>query len=151
MADPDEHEPPDLGLLVAHLARRLRRHRMESLEPFGLAAHQARAFMMIARSDGSESEVRPSDLARRLGIAARSATEVVDALEDLDLVRREPSPTDRRATRLLLTEAGRALRLRLSETRADRSDDFFDVLAPDERDELRSLLAKVLDATRPSD
>lgn len=145
---PGEHgDPTDLGHLVGHLARRLRHHRMRSLEPFGLAAHQARAFLMIARACDRDSEIRPSDLARRLGIAARSATEVVDALEEMDLVVREPSPTDRRATQLVLTEAGDALRDELAEARADRADEFFDVLAPAERETLRVLLAKVLDAT----
>lgn len=152
MTDPGDTTPnhgdaTDLGHLVAHLSRRLRHHRMRSLEPFGLAAHQARAFMMIARAGDGDSEIRPSDLARRLGIAARSATEVVDALEAMDLVERRPSPTDRRATRLLLTDAGEALRAELAETRADRSDEFFEVLDPDERATLRGLLTKVLDAT----
>lgn len=147
-ADEDlQHDDTDLGLLVGHLARRLRRHRRKSLEPFGLAAHQARAFLTIARADGHDHELRISRLADRLGIAPRSATEVVDALEDLQLVRREPSPTDRRATQLLLTDDGRHLRHRLDAARADRSDEFFDCLSTAEQSELRQLLAKVAAAT----
>ena len=42
--------------------------------------------------------MRPSVLAERLHIAARSATEVVDALEERGLVERGPDPDDRRAT-----------------------------------------------------
>ena len=94
--------------LVMMLARRMREARLAALEPFGLAPHQARAFTIIARHSG-RGELRPSDLARRLGIAPRSATEVVDALAERGLVARSPSPTDRRATVLSVTDQGREL------------------------------------------
>src|SRR5699024_10014861 len=55
------------------------------------------------------AELRLSDLARRLRIAPRSATEVVDALCERGLVEREPSSTDRRATSLVLTAKGRGI------------------------------------------
>ena len=52
--------------------------------------------------------MRPSALAEHLHIAARSATEVVDALEARGLVAREPDPDDRRATLVRPTPAADA-------------------------------------------
>lgn len=48
-----------------------------------------------------------SGLRDRLGVTARNVTALVDALEADDLVRRAQHPTDRRATIIELTEAGR--------------------------------------------
>jgi DNA-binding MarR family transcriptional regulator len=48
-------------------------------------------------------------LTQALGITARAVTGLVDALEAEGLVRREAHPTDRRATLVALTDAGREL------------------------------------------
>ena len=50
--------------------------------------------------------MRLSELSDRLQIAARSTTEVIDALEARGLVGRRPDPGDRRATLVELTEHG---------------------------------------------
>ena len=52
--------------------------------------------------------MRPGALAEHLRIAPRSATEVVDDLQERGLVERAPDPADRRATLVRLTEAGAA-------------------------------------------
>ncbi len=143
---PGDDETPDLEHLVIRLGKQLRHRRAASLEPFGLVAHQARAFLSVARAADRERELRPSHLAKRLRIAPRSATEVVDALEAKGLVARHPSPTDRRATQLLLTPAGEELRRELRRARADR-DDAFACLSDREQATLRRLLTKVVDAT----
>ncbi len=137
----------DLGHLVVRIARQLRQRRMRSLEPFGLAAHQARAFFAVARADDHDGELRLSDLAARLRIAPRSATDVVDALQAMELIERQPCPNDRRATRLALTDHGRSLRRQLDEARVDRSDEFFAMLSAAEQATLRTLLAKVASVT----
>lgn len=48
-------------------------------------------------------------LTQALGTTARAVTGLVDGLEADGLVRREPHPTDRRATLIALTDAGREL------------------------------------------
>jgi DNA-binding MarR family transcriptional regulator len=127
--------------LVMMLAHRIRRNRLVALEPFGLAVHQARAFSIIARHADTES-LRPSDLARRLDIAPRSATEVVDALEEKGLVVRRPSPTDRRATVLSLTAQGRDLQLQMRHQPSPEDAGVFAGLSPDELVRLTALLRK---------
>lgn len=141
----DESQDPDLGYLVMRLSKALRRRRMRDLEPFGLVAHQARAFVSVARASDHDRELRLTDLAARLHVAPRSATEVVDALEAKGLIERKPSLVDRRATRLLLTKQGRALRKDLERSRVDRSDGVFDALSDAERATLAALLAKAAD------
>lgn len=125
-------------------ARRIRRARTESLSPYGLTPHQAGAFLAIARHRHHHpgQEMRLADLARFLRIAPRSATDVVDALAEQGLVAREPSSTDRRATSLVLTEAGTAL---LADVKgANPATEVFDALSESERATLATLLEKVL-------
>lgn len=51
---------------------------------------------------------RMADLADALDVTPRSITALVDGLETERLVRRQPHPTDRRATIIELTDAARA-------------------------------------------
>lgn len=150
----------DVTRLVTETARRIRRARMDSLAPYGLTPHQAGAFLVIGhqraghdRSDPDRGdpggELRVSDLARRLRIAPRSATEVVDALCASALVAREPSTTDRRATSLVLTARGQGL---IDDVRrASPATSVFAALTEGERETLGTLLRKVLDTPTPEE
>src|ERR1700735_1403189 len=75
------------------VARRLRETSQEALAPWDIAPSQFRALRVLKR----HGVMRLSELADHLRIAARSATEVIDALEARDLVERRPAPADRRA------------------------------------------------------
>lgn len=138
----------DAARQIMQLARRIRRARTEALAPYGLSPHQAGAFVAIARHQHHhpDEELRLSDLAHRLRIAPRSATEVVDALCERGLVRREPSATDRRATSLVLTPVGKDL---LADVRAaNPATEVFAALTDAERNQLGTLLQKILDSER---
>jgi DNA-binding MarR family transcriptional regulator len=50
------------------------------------------------------------DVARLVNVTTGGLTSLVERLERGDLVRREPDPTDRRRTNLVLTDAGGAAR-----------------------------------------
>ncbi|SDD45940.1 MarR family winged helix-turn-helix transcriptional regulator [Actinokineospora iranica] len=108
--------------------------------PGGPRGHQ----VLIAARDGTAcSQVA---LAQWLGVDRTVMTYLIDDLEREGLVERRPDPTDRRARRLVITEAGNA---RLAEATAalGRVEDH--VLAPlgeSEREVLRDLLRKL--ATR---
>jgi len=82
-------------------------------------------------------------LADRLRIAPRSATEVVDQLEAKDLVRREPDPTDRRATLVVATDAGAELFANLGAERRDKSNEYFAKLPASDRAELSRILGEL--------
>ena len=136
----DRGHDPATGDLVMALARRVRRAHVEALADWEVTPGQARALRVLAGADG----MRPSALAEALRIAPRSATEVADALEERGWVRREADPSDRRATRLVLTEDGRRLVVRIDAVRRDASQRVLDVLTPAQRRTLHEILAVVV-------
>lgn len=136
-----EQHPAQTGDLVMAVARRVRRAHLEALAQWQVTPSQSRALRVIAsRPEG----MRPSVLAEELHIAPRSATEVVDALEEHDWVTRSPDPTDRRATVLTLTDAGRALVARVDDVRRSASEGVLDVLTPAQRRTLHDILTVVV-------
>lgn len=147
-----------LGDLMHAAFRGLRRRWMHQLAPFDLTPHQFRALNAVARVDAAggtqtagddgcaESAVpgvRLKDLAERLRIAPRSATEVVDQLQDKGLLTRTPDPSDRRATLLLLTAAGAKLRDKVLADRRREADEYFSGLSPQDRTDLQRILGQL--------
>ncbi len=132
---------PTLEEALLGAARGLRRRWMADLAPMAIAPHQARVLRVIGRRE----PVRPGQVAERLRIAARSVTEVVDALVERGLVVRGPDPDDRRATALRLTPEGRRLVDEVSERRRVAADRYFDRLNAQERRTLARLLARLDD------
>lgn len=140
-------ETPDLGELFHAAFRGLRRTWAEQLAPWEITPHQWRALMTLLRHrpDAAPCDIRLKDLAERLRIAPRSATEVVDQLETKGLVCREPDPTDRRATLIVATEAGHQLFADISAGRRDKSNEYFSRLSGEDRAELARILAQLRD------
>ncbi|YAL83799.1 MarR family winged helix-turn-helix transcriptional regulator [Dermacoccaceae bacterium W4C1] len=136
--------PGDAELMAAlrRVMHGMRRHSMASLEPYGLTPHQARAFLTVARTD--EQPLRLKDLADRLHIAPRSATEVVDALEAKGLVRRGPAAEDRRAVVVTTTADGGRLAKRVRAAQDDQP--MLSALTDADRQELLRLLQSIAPA-----
>jgi DNA-binding MarR family transcriptional regulator len=134
----------DLGDLFHAAFRGLRRTWAEQLSPWELTPHQWRALMMLTRPAPGDP-MRLKDLAERLRIAPRSATEVVDQLEIKGLVRRDPDPTDRRATLVAATPAGQQLFATISAERRGKSSEYFARLSADDRSELARILGQLGD------
>lgn len=151
MASPDD--APDLGELFHAAFRGLRRTWSEQLAPWELTPHQWRALLTLMRgrrgpafgADGWDvpGDVRVKDLAERLRIAPRSATEVVDQLEAKGLVRREADSTDRRATLIVATDAGQKLFADVQSERRDKSSEYFARLSIADRAELARILGRL--------
>ena len=76
------------------VARQLRHTSQETLAPWDITPAQLRALRVLMR----RGVMRLSELSDHLHIAARSATEVVDALEARGLAQRRSDPDDRRGT-----------------------------------------------------
>lgn len=113
----------------------------ETADPGVLAAAAAPG----AAGCDAPGDVRLKDLAERLRIAPRSATEVVDQLEAKCLVRREPDPTDRRATLIVATDAGQKLFSDVQAERRGKSTEYFSRLNAEDRAELARILAQLRD------
>jgi DNA-binding MarR family transcriptional regulator len=125
-----------LGELLLRAARGQRRRWRETLAPWDLSPHHARALRVVTDRTGT----RLSDLAEALHIAPRSATEVADALQARGLVERRPDPTDRRAVVLVPTEEGRRVQAEIAAARAADTRDLFARLDPADRATLARIL-----------
>jgi DNA-binding MarR family transcriptional regulator len=84
--------------------------------------------------------MRLSELSDHLGIAPRSATEVVDALESRDLLRRRPDPGGRRATLVEVTEHGASVLAAIRAARGTETERIFSQLSQADRAHLERIL-----------
>jgi DNA-binding MarR family transcriptional regulator len=134
--DPDEDSLATAFWLVA---RRLRHQSREALAPWGVSPSHLRALGVLLR----HGPARPGELAEHLRIAPRSATEVVDALAERGLVERRPDPADRRATQVVVTDAGAELGRAVRAARAAEADRVFAELDDADRAELERILRRL--------
>jgi DNA-binding MarR family transcriptional regulator len=123
------------------LARQLREKSQETLAPWDITPAQLRALRALRR----HGAMRLSGLSEHLQIAPRSVTEVVDALESRDLVRRRADPADRRATLVEMTEHGAAIMAEIRAARDTEAGRVFGRLTPADRADLARLLGKLRD------
>jgi DNA-binding MarR family transcriptional regulator len=85
-------------------------------------------------------------LRERLGVSARNITVLVDGLERDGFVRRVPHSTDRRATIIELTDAGRAAYHAVYAAHADRAAALFATLSVTDRRHLARILHRLAEA-----
>jgi DNA-binding MarR family transcriptional regulator len=121
------------------VARRLREASHESLAPWDITPAQLRALRVLAR----HGPMRLSELSDHLRIAARSTTEVVDAIESRGLVRRRPDPGDRRATLVELTEHGESVLDAIRAARGSETERQFGRLSQTDQAHLARILRKL--------
>jgi DNA-binding MarR family transcriptional regulator len=124
------------------VARQLREKSAETLAPWDITPAHLRAL----RTLGRHGTMRLSELSERLEIAPRTATEVVDALQARDLVRRRADPADRRATLVEVTEHGTTVLAEIrAATRGTEAGRIFGRLTPADRTELARILSQLRD------
>jgi DNA-binding MarR family transcriptional regulator len=123
------------------VARQLRERSQETLAPWDITPAHLRALRTLRR----HGTMRLSELSDHLHIAPRSTTEVVDALEARDLVRRRADPGDRRATLVEVTERGTDVLAAIRDTRGTEAGRVFGRLSPPDRADLARLLALLRD------
>ena len=91
-----------------------------------------------------EGGVHQKDLIERMRVNPSSMSEFIGKLEEDGYLKREVDPEDKRATLLSLSELGKARISELQDERADRLNQLFGNLSQEEKEELSSLLAKIL-------
>jgi DNA-binding MarR family transcriptional regulator len=131
--------PEALAESFLRVARRLRRETSVRTAPLGLNLHQSRALRVI----GDAGPLRPSEVAERLGIVARSATDAVAGLVTSGFVERTTDPADGRAQLLALSPTGRAALAKVEQIRAEVGRDFFGRLPEAERVALAAVLDRL--------
>ncbi|WP_345034490.1 MarR family transcriptional regulator [Streptomyces sannanensis] len=141
---------PDADGLLAEqllrLTRRLHRIQRRQLEPIGITPAQSRLLRIVAHCDRPP---RMADLAERLEVVPRAVTTLVDGLESSGRVRRVPDPTNRRVTRIELTDKGRTALRALRSARRAAVEDVLAPLTPEQREVLGGLLATLVDGPGP--
>ena len=123
------------------VARQLRETSQDFLTPWDITPSQLRALRVLMR----HGAMRLSELSGYLHIAARSTTEVVDALEALGLVERRPDPGDRRATLVEVTEHGASVLDAIRVAQGTEAERAFDRLSRTDRAHLARILRKLRD------
>jgi DNA-binding MarR family transcriptional regulator len=95
--------------------------------------------------DGS----RLTELAQRANITPQSMGELVDDLQELGYVTREPDPSDRRAKLIVLTDEGRAAVEAGRQTIVGLEQRISEILGETGHQALREMLIKLLAEGRP--
>lgn len=93
-----------LGYAVRRAQIRLYEDFIASLAPWGITPPRFSAMVIVSHNPG----LKLTQLAKVLGIARSGAVILVDALEELGYMERQPVPEDRRAFSLALTTKGHA-------------------------------------------
>ncbi len=118
---------------------RLEAHFTELAAQYGLSAVQAKVLLLL-QPDGA---MTMRTLAGQLNYDASNLTGVVDRLEEMGAVRRQPHPHDRRAKGVLLTDSGQRMRKAFWERLTNRSGPL-GKLNSRELSNLRTLLGSAL-------
>ena len=121
-----------LGILVSRSARALDRALDQALS----AAGGSLAAWLVLQALGTADHATQAEVARTVGVRQPTLTHHLDSLERSGFVTRHRDAGDRRAQRVLLTDEGRRLFVRLRRVaaafdgrlRAGLSDDEVDVL-----------------------
>ena len=139
--------PPSFGLLLRQtrdgLARQLDASMAE--ENIGIGFTHFVGLKTLAHM----APCTANELAQALDQVPSAVTRLLDKLESLGCVRREPHAQDRRALQIVLTEQGSELCARLKK-RGDAVMDYaMRDLSPEERVLLMSLLIRIRDSLTP--
>jgi DNA-binding MarR family transcriptional regulator len=95
-----------------------------------------------------EPDIDQSGLAARLAVDQNNASLLVEQLETKGLISRRVNGADRRARLLRLTRRGEKLHARVFPRTFASQQRILEVLAPDEREVLLDLLARVIEGNR---
>jgi len=136
--------PPSFGLLLRQVRDGLARQLDASMaeEGLGLGFAHYLGLKVLSRM----APCTANELARAIDQVPSAVTRLLDKLEALGCVRREPHAQDRRALQIVLTDEGRALWTRLQKRGEDVIDFAMRELDADEREQLLSLLTRIRDS-----
>lgn len=112
---------------------------MERMAVYELRTVDFSVLSLITHNPGITSK----QLCNTLGIQAPNLVSMVNALEQRELIKRLPHPTDGRAMGLHLTELGEKTVRRAEKTAAELEQDVTAKLSPQERKTLMALLKKI--------
>ncbi len=103
-------------------------------------------FWPLSILKGSRGEcLRVGEIADAAGITVGGASKIIDRIEHRGLLRREPDPDDRRASRVVLTAAGQSMLAAASETYQTEIAAVLDAaLNAEQQDDMHDLMRRLL-------
>ena len=145
-------EIPDLNELTEGIVERIQilaksfdRSLEETLTEHGLD-HRSYHLLGRLRSYGPPYRRSPGQLATDMRLSSGAMTNRLDRMESAGLIRRLPDPSDRRGTLIEPTEMGNATWDRTTGTQARREAMTASVLDTSEKEDLHSLLRRLMRA-----
>ena len=133
------------ALLFARVTALGRKHVEAAFADVGLSAGEFDVLASLMHAPGRTSQ--PSVLARSGMLSPAGMTHRLDLLERAGFVERRPDPDDRRSTLVVLTQTGEAKAIEAARAHVAAEAEFFDVLGPSDRADLRRLLETLLDTS----
>ena len=92
-----------------------------------------------------------SEIGERLGITNAAASQSIDRLVNLGLIKRTEDPEDRRAKQLALTPSGQALIEKGIEARSQWIEDLTEAFTPAQQDMIIAVLTLLTEAARKTE
>ena len=111
-----------------------------------LTVQEFRSLEFLASAEPRKTK----ELAKYLGLAVNSVTDVVDALEQKGLARRRRDDADRRVVRVELTEAGREAAETVARGHLDIYRTYLSALTAEEQETLLALYRKIARVGQPA-
>ncbi len=111
-----------------------KRNKKQNPEMKSISKGQGRVIILLKRKDGFSTK----ELSEILNISVTSLNETLNKLEQQTLIRKVPSPKDKRVLLVELTEEGRALEFKNHE-----DTDIFDTLTEEEKENLNEYLNRL--------
>jgi DNA-binding MarR family transcriptional regulator len=135
--------PPQYG--IVRLINRVRVELIDALDrelaSYDISAPQLIVLACLANEDATS----PGNICKSMSYDPGAMTRMIDRLQQKGLVERIPNPADRRATRLMLTPAGRALYPQLLAAKERVQAQFLRGFSAAEVNELERLLHRMLE------
>jgi DNA-binding MarR family transcriptional regulator len=128
------------GALLVVAARLGQQSASERLARLGLNVRMC-GVLNLLRDQGPMSQ---QAIGEQLSIDRTTMVEIVDELAKQGIVRREPSPRDRRSYAVTLTASGKAKQKRAAEAFDAAADEFFSPLTNSEREKLAAMLRRLI-------
>lgn len=125
--------------LLSRAAQQMRERFEERIAPLGLKSKHYGTLILL--QDGPMTQV---EIGRSLWVDRTTMVGLVDDLMHAGLVERARHPEDRRAHAVTLTDRGREALEQATKMVDETEADFFAPLSVDEREQLRTLLLKIL-------
>jgi DNA-binding MarR family transcriptional regulator len=128
-----------IGPLLMSISRMHHIRADQFLEQVGIYRGQGILLLILTEEDG----LTHSEVAKRMEISPAAATRVIQRMEALNYVHREPDPNDERVSRVFINEEGRAVHQAIREAFDKIDQIMLHNLTSEEQNSLTELLLKI--------